>query len=215
MKERQPQPHNPLGVSVWRRPERLPLACWQGRRWASPDVRTAPGSGAAILRRWQRLAVAHCLASGLELAGSGPWRRRRSSWAKPLVGMLTRSVDEADNSATAQPQPRADVPRGLTGRPALGQLVAQPIEILLLAAPPKIRASGVGGLQGPPTPRQMARRIFDWLICCPKLLAGHPGRTSRSEPLWRGRAPQRSVHVAPQLIPSAPGTGLRPAGTAN
>jgi hypothetical protein len=47
--------------------------------------------------------------------------------------MRSRPVDEADDGALRQPEPRADLPGAQTGRPALGEFVAQPIEILLLA----------------------------------------------------------------------------------
>ena len=43
--------------------------------------------------------------------------------ALEVVAMLSRSVDEADDGATAEPEARADLPDAQTGRPAPGQLV--------------------------------------------------------------------------------------------
>jgi hypothetical protein len=47
--------------------------------------------------------------------------------------MLTSPSNEADDGATAEPETRADLPDGQTGRPAFGEFVAQSIEILPIA----------------------------------------------------------------------------------
>ena len=93
-------------------------------------------------RRRRRPAVAHRLVDRLELANLGQRLRRRRTRAKTIVASLASARDDPNNSALGQPQPCADLPGGLARRPALGQVIAQPIEILRLARPLRMARYG-------------------------------------------------------------------------